>query len=145
MFPFSFEGTIDVPSDGSDAALDRIKIAIMAVRAKAVERRRETLVFRGGVFRMVSSWNVLCPVDECKVSNKLGKLLYICSTKELFAASTGMAIILWAFIHFVGGETVPVFAQFAVPATGWLWLFGMNYITARFRLRKFLARAARGA
>ena len=143
MFPISIKGLIDVPPDGEDAALDRLRVAIAKVQPKDLKRQGRVLTFRGGMFRWVSNWNILVPVDECTVSADLGELRYDCSTRETLIAASVMVAGLVVFIQVTGPASMPLGAKIVVPLVAWLWLFGMNYLISYLRLRKFFARAVK--
>jgi hypothetical protein len=95
MFPLSIEGAIDVPIDGADAALNRLKIAAVAAGAKSVERQPGKLVFYGRL-PWAMSWNPLFSFDYCEISSESGKIRYSCSTRYLFILVTVMVTGLWA-------------------------------------------------
>jgi hypothetical protein len=141
MFPVSIKGEIDIPPDRVDAALDRLKAAVAKARPSFLDRRGQVLTFRGGVFRWVTGWNILVPVDECSIAAEFGKLRYDCSTRETLIAATVMAVGVLVFILVMAPESMPLGARIAAPLVAWLWLFGMNYLTSYVRLRIFFARA----
>ena len=143
MFPFSIEGAIAVRPNEVDAVLDRMKLAVRNVQAKSIERKKDTLIFRGGLFRWgVNNWNILGPVDECSIIAETGKLRFICSTRQLFAHCLGAAAIFWLFIRIKMDGRASMEMQIIVPLVAWVWLFGMNYLISSWRLPRFFRKAA---
>jgi|HubBroStandDraft_6_1064221.scaffolds.fasta_scaffold814311_2 hypothetical protein len=142
MFPLSIEGAIDVPIDGADAALDRVKIAAVAAGAKSVERQPCRLVFYGRL-PWAMSWNPLFSFDYCEISSESGKIRYSCSTRYLFILVTVM-VLAFGLIILSHEPKIPVVRLVVVPVVAWMWLFGGNYFLGLARFRNFLSKAVRG-
>src|ERR1700675_5084266 len=96
MFPISVEGAIDIPADGANAALDRLKDAVAAKGATYIKLQPDKLAFTARVFFGFSS-NPLLIFDQCVVLARPQKLEYSCSTRSLF-------ILFTAGTMFVGFE-----------------------------------------
>jgi hypothetical protein len=143
MFPLSLEGTIDLPDGNTRAALDQLRYLLVAARAKNVEQKSDSLAFQGGMFRPVTSANILYSVDQCEVTARESKLFYSFSTKQMLALVS--VVIVAGCISFwtLSGEArqLPVGWWIALFVFGWLWIFGANYLLASIRLRKFLKKA----
>ncbi len=145
MFPTSFEGQIelsDFSCEQTDAVADRVASALLKVRATNVSRSGNIVTFRAGVFRLVSSWNVLAPVNHGSIEVQRGSpstVKYKLSCVEMLVVTTLMA----AIAGFAIPSKAPALFKLGAPALMWLWLFGMNYLVAAYRLPAFIRRAVR--
>lgn len=144
MFPTSIEGTLDLPERSPAEAselLRRIERALVQAKANDLVRSNDRISFRGGVFRAVSSWNVLGPVGSGVIEVVQGSpstIRYDFSCMELLIIVTLMAVVLGlSMIH--GSPSSMI--SYVLPILAWLWLFGMNYIVASVRLPNFVKRA----
>jgi hypothetical protein len=142
MFLLSIEGAIDVPIDGADAALDRLKIAAVAAGAKSIERQPGKLVFYGRL-PWVMSWNPLFSFDYCEISSESGKIRYSCSTLYLFILVT-VVVLAFGLTILSHEPKIPVVRLVVITLVSWLWLFGGNYFLGLVRFRNFLSMAVRG-
>jgi len=135
MFPFSIEGSIDIPLDGAGAALDRLRVAVAANDGKSIERQPEGLMFRGR-WPLAIRMSPIVIFDRCEVSINLGKIAYHCSTMYLFSWVTGLILAFWLLVLLSGPKlSVPFFI---IPLVAWAWLFGGNYFLGRARFLTFL-------
>lgn len=145
MFPISFEGQIellDFSPEQIDAVAGRVASALVRVRARNVCCDGNVVTFHGGMFRLVSSWNILAPVSHGTIevhggspSNVTYKLVCV----EMLVVTTLMV----AIAGFAIPSKAPTLFRLGAPALLWLWLFGMNYLVAMYRLPAFLRRAVR--
>lgn len=146
MFPTSFEGRIelsDFSCEQSDAIADRVASALLKVRASSVSRNGNVVTFRAGVFRLVPSWNILAPVNHGSIEVQGGSpstVKYKLSCLEMLIVTTLMV----AIAGFAIPSKAPAVFKLGAPALMWLWLFGMNYLIAAYRLPGFIRRAVRG-
>jgi hypothetical protein len=141
MFPISIEGTVDVPHDGANAALDRLRIAVSTKGASSIERQPNRLLFRGKAL-WGASWNPLVFFDRCEVSVGPQKIEYNCSMKIAFIWITGMVGAIWLLI-LSSEPKLPLAPLIVLPLLSWLWLFCGNYFVGRAKMRGFLATAVR--
>jgi hypothetical protein len=140
MFPLSLQGEISIDNLQQaeiDAAIARLQSAVSAMHARNIERLPNGLSFRGGLFRVVSSWNILIPFDNCEISVAPNRIYYDFSMRELLVATTLMMAGMWALMHF-SASPAPLTAQIVAPVIGWIWIFGMNVVTGERRIRRFL-------
>jgi hypothetical protein len=142
--PLITSGTIRVdtlPDDGLPGLIARVEQALRRVRAARLQVSGDTISFRGGFFRAVTNWNILVPISsgEIHFSRIDGSVLvrYRISFLGLFLMTTGLVLIPLFFF----GDPIQSGVIFALPFM-WLWLFGANYFTTRFRFPRFLASAA---
>jgi hypothetical protein len=148
-FPFSASGTVSVRSDAPDvhAVMDAVEQAFGDVRASAVQRTRDSIAFRGGVFRLVTSWNILGPISSGILRFTRGDhgvdIDYRLSFVQMFIIVTVMLAALklgsWPWGQL--GTRTPWLPLFI----GWCWLFGVNYLITVFHFPAFLRTAANRA
>jgi hypothetical protein len=146
MFPISVEGAIEIPTDGANAALDRLRVAIAAKGATSVQRQDDRLLFNGRIFFVflvfVDYWNPLLLFDRCVVSIQPQNLEYSCSTKALLILTMVMSVLVWlAMLSSPQKISIAIMAIF--PPLAWLVVFGINYLAGRARIRAFLTTAVK--
>jgi len=136
-----------VPFDqGVDSALlpEHLAECLRGVRASAVEITGNNVTFTGGMFRLVSNWNVLDPfgsgdlavdADACMVRYTLNcwQLVVVATVMIVFAAA-----ILLASVSDSGGKNLWLLP---VLPFMWLWLVGGNLAIGIPRFKSFVARA----
>ena len=143
MFPISLEGSIDTHSispEQVNAVTERLVSALNRARASSVVCDGNTVTFRGGMFRLVFNWNVLVPVSRGTITISSGSrdaVRFNLSCVEMLVVTTVMAICA----GFVIPSGQPALFRFGAPVLMWLWLFGMNYVIAAYRLPAFIRRA----
>jgi hypothetical protein len=114
-----------------------------SAKARAIRRTGNTIVFRGGPFRLVSAWNPLVAVTSGRVvvtgENRPVSMTYTISFAEIFW--TSLALVLGAGL--LGGGS-DVLTPKAIGLAGFIWLllFGGNVLLACLRFRRLLRRAA---
>jgi hypothetical protein len=112
-------------------------------RANSVQINGHTILFTGGIFRLVSNWNVLVPFGCGSVSVDPTERVvnYYLSNRQLITVVTPVAalpaILIWLQKHSTTG--------IALAALFWTWLVGGNILLGRVRFRSFLKRAIRNA
>jgi hypothetical protein len=144
MFPTSIKGTLVLSACASDDVprfLSKIRAELESVKARHISLSGNKISFRGGVFRFVSNWNVLCPVGSGVIEVIPGTppvLRYHFSCLEMLVVVSLMVLFLGLFL----AQRSPIVLElFLFPVLAWLWLFGMNYLTAAIRLPRFVRRA----
>jgi hypothetical protein len=129
------------PKTDCEALLAHLEKELRRVQARRIERTGNSIRFSGGLFRLVSNWNLLGPISrgEIVVQPESGKLAYSLSFRQLVVVVSLMVGIA-AFFILVSDELRMLL--FAVPFI-WIWLVGMNYLTALTRFDRFLKRGIR--
>ena len=149
MFPTSISGEHKVAiisQEEADMILDRLQDALWEARATDLYRHNNTIHFQGGMLRFSfhTSWNILNPVDNCRIDVILGVpngVRYRFSTVQLLVMMTAVIILFSIFIVF--NPEGSFLSSPIGPIVGWAWLFGMNYILATVSLRNFISNALR--
>src|SRR6267154_1863974 len=139
MFPISLKGSIDTPGIAPEQVIEvtaRLISALNRVRAFSVICDGNTITFRGGIFRLVSNWNILVPVNRGVItvsSGSRGVVRYNFSCIEML-----VFIALWVVlaVSLIPSDK-PTFFRFGAPPLLGLWLFGANYLVAAYRLPAF--------
>lgn len=146
MFPLSIQGQFEVPrltSKETGFVTMRLFYALEAAKASSLHRDGDTITFRGGMFRLVSNWNVLGPVSHgvIKVSaTPTITVQYSLSSIELLVVATLQALLAGFCVSIKTGEIGLL--NFAVAAFAWTVLFGLNYLVAASRLPAFIRQAS---
>lgn len=147
MFPVSIQGKIPLHALQPGAAshiVARIEQGLSSARPSHIERDGRVVVFRAGMFRLVSSWNLLAVVDRGRIEVVDGAnahVAYDFSTRQMLIVVSSILIAMPLFA-IAAGDGPPLVVLPVLAALGWLWLVGMNYLTATLRLRRFLKSAA---
>ena len=112
------------------------------VDAKAVDLTDGHVAFKGGVFRMVSNWNVLAPFGsgEMRVDPVTRQVLYRLSARELVVVATAGIGIIATFVLFTQAWQPLVMMPFI-----WLWIVGGNLAIGTFRFERFVCRSIESA
>jgi hypothetical protein len=111
-----------------------------------VSTRGAEVSFAMDFFNDVSRWSVLTVVDSGALTVEPEAMLlcvrYRFGLQRVLVMVTG---ILLAFFAFVGvAEKLGLLRTFELGGFGWLWLFGMNYLTAAVRAPFWLRSRLRG-
>jgi hypothetical protein len=125
-----------------------LAISLEKVKAKAVVVDHNRVSFKGGIFRLVTNWNLLIPFGfgDLTVDSSERQLNYRLSLRQLISAATLQLVGGTALAVAYSGEPpraflvlVPVF--FAMVAL----MVGLNVLTGVTRFRAFLRRAVASA
>jgi hypothetical protein len=139
--------TGDVPFD------DRVDLTVLPthlvtclrdVNARAIEIEGTHIAFTGGVFRLVSNWNLLVPFGygDLTVDATCRQIHYRLSSRQLVIFATVVSIVL-AVPEIVGMTTSrgglwqPILA---IPVI-WIWIVGGNLAIGLWRFQRFLQSA----
>lgn len=146
-FPFSLEGTVAIEMADLASTISAVETAMRKARPSALTRDGAKITFRAGVFRLVSNWNQLVSIGsgELLFSQEDSRVLihYSVSLVELFVTVTLLLLIMFGIVPLLaGGHTL---WPLGFLPLGWLWLFGMNYLTTKFRFPRFLRKAGEKA
>jgi len=147
-FPGSFSGALTLRDATVAQALARVESALDRERAFALQRSGSAIHFRGGVFRLVSGWNVLAAVSsgvvEMAPAGSGVQVRYRVAFTQLLVVVTGMvAFFLGPFVMMSPGPSMA--GRLGILAFMWIWLFGANYALTRWRFPRFLRRAVEPA
>jgi len=158
-FPVSIDGSIIIDSSiypEITAAVVAPRLRAMLVEAKAshVEIVGDDVQFRNYFLWPVWNWNILVPYEAGRFTVARGadglEVQYELNTRRLLKVVTAIVGLMGAFF-LVGvvastlsddpnaqdmAGSLPVLAVLLLGF--WLWLFGMNYLIARFRVRPWL-------
>ena len=143
MFPLTISGRIESASISAEQVpvlVAGLSSALARARASDVTCAGNALAFRAGIFRLVFSWNVLVPVGSGAIqvlAGTAGSVRYRFSCVQMLVVISIMTLSLAMLIP----RTEPLAWRIGAPIVLWLWLFGMNYMVASFRLPAFLRRA----
>jgi hypothetical protein len=143
--------TGDVPFD------DKVDLAVLPthladclrdVRARAIEIEGNHIAFTGGMFRLVSNWNVLVPFGYGDLTVDAGtrQVHYRLSSRQLVIPATVLTIVLAIFwiVQMTASRNWPWQPILAIPLL-WVWLVGGNLAIGLWRFQRFLRRAIRTA
>ena len=97
-----------------------------SARAKALYRRNGSIMFKAGVFRMVSSWNILFPfgsgqIDVRDVIDSV-EIKYELSTLKLLINATLMIIVFLVIVDYLNFNFT-IMQNVWLFVFGWLWIF----------------------
>ena len=143
FFLTGFEGSIEfeyLNAKDAHRILGRLCAALSAQHASDVHVSEFKVTFQVSAFRFVSNWNVLALVDKGEMTahpGAPGVVKYTFSFVKFFV-TIALGIGLFS-IGVLFKLNTPVL--FAIPAFVWLFVFGLNYIIAVFRLKDFVWQA----
>ena len=152
MFPIDASGSIRLGGLGNPMPFvkpvtERIVDMLDERGASEVWTEGNTVHFRRALFAggPGGNLNILLPFNSGAFSVEMEDLSlrvrYRLSTLRLMLIVTGMVTILFGFMissNLKGGENWQSAA--GVAGIGWLWLFGMNYLTGMIRIPFWLKR-----
>jgi hypothetical protein len=145
-FPFSSQGTLFVDTGDLERVIAAVESVIQRAKPSSIATTDRHIEFTAGLFRSVSSWNLLVSIESGRVTfektDRGIQVRYVISFVQMFFVVTIMVVVLF--------EALPVIswgnrAGVPLPVVGlmWLWLFGMNYVIATFRFPAALRGALR--
>jgi hypothetical protein len=143
--------TGDVPFD------DKVDLVVLpthladclrGVKARAIKIEGNHIAFTGGMFRLVSNWNVLVPFGDgdVTVDASTRQVHYRLSSRQLVIPVTVLTIVLAIFgiIQMTASRSWPWQPILAIPLL-WAWLVGGNLAIGLWRFQRFLRRAISAA
>ena len=146
MLPVSFNGRIEIPGQhDATAACRRLHTALEELDARRIARNEHTIRFTGGVFRIVSNWNLLVPISSGKLvvrPHPKGILvLYRLRFLQFAAALAVLAAFLCVSLLTAGSDISTIWNG------GMIWAFGLvalipilNIFIAMIRFRRWVWR-----
>ena len=139
-FPFSIEGTVAIKTTDLMSTISAVESAIRKAKPTDMIRDGAKIRFRAGLFRLVTNWNLLVPIGSGQLlfSQEADRVLihYSLSLVQLFVTSTLLVAIMLGIVPIFESEYP--WACLGVMPLAWLWLFGANYLTTKFRFPRFL-------
>jgi hypothetical protein len=143
-FPISLSGAVTVRDVTVEQALDRLEGALAQAKAGALRREGSAVQFRGGVFRLVSNWNVLVPISNGALevspsANGVSVTYRVTFGQMLVAVTLMVGAFFGSFVMTTPNTSVA--GGLGILAVAWLWLFGGNFALTRWRLPAFLVRS----
>jgi hypothetical protein len=148
FFLTGFEGRIEfqyLSAKDARHIFHRIRGALSAQQATDIHGAESEITFRVSMLRFASNWNVLTPVDEGEINiypGSPGVVKYRFSFTRMFIFATISAAFFFIMLSPTLGSNT--FVVIAIPIIAWLFLFGLNYIIAVFRLQDFVWQAISG-
>jgi hypothetical protein len=155
-FPISITGTISLPKETSDLrgveeVCGQVENLLESARASTITRQDGSIVFTAGIFRFVTSWNVLVAINYGKIviedAGSVVRISYFAGTVQMLIIVTLMLgiISVWVIYNDPKGVAFPAQHRLWFAALGWFWLFGGNYFLAALRFPRWLERGLRRA
>jgi hypothetical protein len=151
-FPLTLRGEVILSAPtagrglrGSDAVA-RLAAALEAERPSGLERDGREVRFRADLFRWVSNWNLLVPIDRgvfIVAETPVGlHVSYELSFRRLCTIVTCMvALILGPVVLMTSEPALPWWHGLSILLGSWSWLFGGNYLLSAVRVPRFVRRA----
>ena len=133
----------DPSSDFSRLAKEIVE-SLEREKAKNLETTDNRITFTGGVFRLVSNWNVLVPITrgEIEIDGEHHCIHYNISFSQLIVIGSFMVAFIAAFAVSSGAPKMVLIL--ALPFI-WFWLVGMNLIIGIPRFNSFMKRTVQSA
>jgi hypothetical protein len=126
----------------ADVLSGRLERALETLSPVWVAREGGRVLFAGGIFRFVSSWNLLGPITrgwvEVTPTGKGTVVRYKIWFSEMLLGVTLLVAIMGTFMHVWQRPTADTISWLAFM---WLWLFGVNLLTTLVRFPRFVRRA----
>jgi hypothetical protein len=155
-FPISITGTISLPKEtrhlrSVEEVCGQVEKLLESARATTVTRQDGSVVFTAGLFRTVTSWNVLVAINCGKIivedAGPVMRISYFASTVQMLIIVTSMLCFISVCVIYNDPKGVTFSVQHLLwfAALGWFWLFGANYFQAALRFPRWLERGLRRA
>jgi hypothetical protein len=139
MSAFTRTGSLQFGDDLDPFALPAYFAGVLQkVDAREVKVYGDRVEFKGGIFRLVSSWNILVPFGSGMITIRpdIRQVAYHVSWLQLVCFATVAVGIMSLFIvSSVGWQPLLV-----IPIA-WLWLVGGNLLIGIPRFERFIRRA----
>ena len=144
-FPVSIDGSVYLQrSENGVEAIEkigsRIEFLLKKESASSVWREGASVGFKVSMFRLVSRWNILGPLDfgTLRIEHRPPgiSIAYCVSTKRMLLAVSLVCAALFAFVTLTGGRN----RDFLVVLFAWVPLFGVNYLLAAYRFPRWIKR-----
>jgi hypothetical protein len=115
-----------------------VAAALRHLNARAVEVNQNRVSFTGGIFRLVSNWNVLVPFGfgDLTVDSDARHIRYRVSFRQVVIGATVMVGIIAGFIWYESRS----WQGLLFIAIGWMWIVGGNRALGISRFEHYLHR-----
>jgi hypothetical protein len=152
MFPIDVSGSIRLRDLGNPMPFvkpvaERIVDMLDEACASEVWRDGNTVRFKRAFLASGpgGNWNILVPFNSgtlrIEIEDMSLRVCYRLSTLRMMLVVTGLVTILFGFVIFSNVKHEGDWRSAAMIAGfGWLWLFGMNYLTGMIRIPFWLKR-----
>ena len=143
--PFSLSGRVTLAASSDPAiAIARIVEALKAARANEIRQMGQSITFRAGLFRLVTSMNPLVAIDwgelTVRPTGSRVAIDYKISFRQIFmVASLGVLGFLGPFVLLA--PNLNAWQATLLLAFAWLWLFGGNVLITSVWFPRWLRRA----
>jgi hypothetical protein len=139
MTAFTRTGRLQFGDDLNPSALPAYFASVLRkVNAREVKVYGDRVEFNGGIFRLVSSWNVLVPFGSgiVTIHPDIRQVQYQVSCLQLvFVVTVAVGIMSLFILSSAGWQPLLV-----IPIA-WLWLVGGNLMIGIPRFERFIRRA----
>ena len=141
-------GNIKFDSDRTPAELaSHLAECLRHVHARQVVVDGNRVTFRGGMFRLVSNWNVLVAFGsgEIRVDPENRQIKYRLNVTQLIVVVTIMmsimALVMFSSSIPAAERQLPKIIFSVIILIGWIWLVGGNLVIGIVRFTSFLRRS----
>jgi len=144
-FPFTYTNKVEVQFDEKkhtpENLLDSVIKSLQKAKAKNVKNNLNHITFTGGIFRLVTNWNILGSISSGEITiernkDKLCLKYHLKFTEMLIIVTVGVFGFLGIGIYQASNLTN--IHKIIMLIIAWLWLFGGNYMVTIFRFPKFI-------
>jgi hypothetical protein len=127
------------PGLESTALVGHLADSLRAADARDVKVGANTVSFTGGVFRLTSKWNVLCPFGygNLTVEENARQVTYRLSIRQLIVVPT-IVIAFLAIFPLVGSVKSGSWGGLTFIPFTWMWVVGGNLAIGIPRFRSFV-------
>jgi hypothetical protein len=151
-FPFSAHGKVVAESIDVVGAMSAVEAMLHRAKASRIALDDHRIEFTAGVFRLVTSWNLLGAMNSGTVAfrqlERGVEVRYRLSFMQMFVIVSVMVLFFFGVypVMSMGPQ-----ARVPLPALAfaWFWIFGGNYVITIFRfpsaMRSALSHATRNA
>ena len=135
-FPFTAHGKVVADSVDVPTAMSAVEAMLRRAKASRIALDRDRIDFTAGFFRLVTSWNLLGPVNRGSITFRQlehgVEVRYRLSFMQMFVIVSVMVVFFFG-LYPVASMGPQARVPPPVLAVIWLWLFGGNYIITLFR------------
>jgi len=142
-FPFGLNGSVRIRVAGSDRSLipeatRRVEDMLDAAFATKASAEGSTVQFTNSMFQAVGNWNILAPfgagVLDIQQDFDCLVVRYRLNTTQMFLVVLAMLALVAALVW----NSTNNFTVLPPLIGGWVCIFGINYLIAMLRFRRWL-------
>jgi len=145
-FPFSHTGSVTGPLQDPRKLRDKLVGELEKLDARKIVWTEDEVAFRGGIFRLVFSHNLLVAITSGRVKftqeSGLTHIEYRLRFTEMFIVATALVIGWIGLPMYFSKETLA--HEWGFQVLCWIWIFGGNYVFTVFRFKAFIGRVVAG-